>query len=329
MVVTSGNAAPVATDALTLANRVSITQFLAYNQGIAAFDDRCRGAMSCTSTDYTTNYMNALAWVEGQLQGLGYTTFRHSFNYSGNTGTNLCGTKLGTVTPTQMYIVSGHLDGRSGGDAFDDDGSAVALGLEAARVLAGSDVTTDKSVRFCFWDKEEVGLYGAYGYVQDGRRCRARRLSPTWLGVIQHDMILYDHGAGTRTTAQSAYADLDVEWRAGTTQEAASKALALKWAYAEGQYAPDYPATAYNYSTNTDDTAFHSYVASISVRENRRSLTSARTPSGSTPTTTQRVTSRARTRGTTMRTASGTTSSWATTRCGRPSAWSPNWPARV
>ena len=41
-----------------------------------------------------------------------------------------------------------------------------------------------------------------------------------------------------------------------------------------GTYAPDYPATAYNYSTNTDDTAFHSSVASISVRENRRSLTS-------------------------------------------------------
>ena len=41
-----------------------------------------------------------------------------------------------------------------------------------------------------------------------------------------------------------------------------------------GAYAPDYPATAYNYSTNTDDTAFHPYVASISVRENRRNLTS-------------------------------------------------------
>ncbi len=39
-------------------------------------------------------------------------------------------------------------------------------------------------------------------------------------------------------------------------------------------YAADYPATAYNYSTNTDDTPFHPYVASISVRENRRSLTS-------------------------------------------------------
>ena len=87
-------------------------------------------------------------------------------------------------------------------------------------------------------------------------------------------MVLYDHGAGTRTTAQSAYADLDVEWRAGTTKAADSQALALKWAFLNGEYATDYPATAYNYSTNTDDTAFQPYVASISVRENRRSLTS-------------------------------------------------------
>ena len=51
--------------------------------------------------------MNAVTYVEQQLQGMGYTTLRHNFNYSGNTGTNICGTKLGTVTPTQMYIVSG------------------------------------------------------------------------------------------------------------------------------------------------------------------------------------------------------------------------------
>ena len=68
-------------------------------------------------------------------------------------------------------------------------------------------------------------------------------------------MILYDHGSGTRTTAQSAYADLDVEWRAGTTQEADSKALALKWRLPEGHVCARLPGRRrYNYSTNTDDT---------------------------------------------------------------------------
>jgi hypothetical protein len=281
VLVTSGNAVPSLTAAQQLVNRVDINQFLSHNQGVAQFDDRCRfSGMGCSSTDYTTNYMNALAWVESQLQAWGYTTVRHSFNYNGNTGTNLWATKLGSTTPTEMYMISAHLDGRGGGDAFNDDGSGVALVMEAARVFAGSDVTTDKSVRFIFWDKEEGGLYGAYGYASNdtangGRRALQGSLDePTWLGLIQHDMILYDHGAGSVTTQQSIYADLDVEWRAGTTKEADSRALALGWRFGEGLYAPDYPATAYNYSTNTDDTPFHPYVASISVRENRRSLTS-------------------------------------------------------
>jgi hypothetical protein len=274
--LTDGNTAPVATPAETLAGQVSSAQFLTYLRGVAAFKDRCRGSSvaPCASTDYTTNFMNALAYVESQLQAMGYATVRYNYNYNGNTGTDLWATKLGTVTPTQMYMVSAHLDGRGGGNAFDDDGSGVALALETARVLAGAGVTTDKSVRFIFWDKEELGLYGSNGYVSGRRTLQGTTDEPTWLGLIQHDMILYDHGAGTRTTVQSAYADLDVEWRAGTTKEADSKALALKWAFAEGQYAPNYPATAYNYSTNTDDTPFQPYVASISVRENRRSLTS-------------------------------------------------------
>ncbi len=275
VLLTNGNPSPVNTDAQTLAGRVNINQFLAFNQGIAQFHDRCSASgISCSTAGNTTNYMNSLAWVETQLQGMGYSTYRHNFNYNGNTGTNLWATKMGSVTPTQMYMISTHLDARSGGDGFDDDGSGVALVLEVARVLSGPDVTTDKSVRFIFWDKEEVGLYGAYGYVQDRRSLQGTTNEPTWLGLIQHDMILYDHGAGTRTTAQSAYADLDVEWRAGTTKAANSQALAIKWRYLNGTYSTDYPANAYNYSTNTDDTPFHPYVASVSVRENRRSLTS-------------------------------------------------------
>ncbi len=277
VVLTSGNLPPTASAAQTLVERVSYDQFLANLQGVAQFNDRCRGANNCTSTDYTTNYMNALAWVESQLQAMGYSTVRHTFT-SNTGGTNLYATKVGSVTPTEMYMVSAHLDGRSGGDGFDDDGSGVALVMEVARVLSAAGVTTDKSVRFIFWDKEETGLNGATAYASNttasgGRRALQGTLDePTWLGIIQHDMVLYDHGAGTPSTAQSAFADLDVEWRAGTAAEAASKALALKWRFLAGNYAPDYPANAYNLSTNTDDTPFQPYVAAISVRENRRDL---------------------------------------------------------
>lgn len=269
VVVTSGNSVPASTGAERLVERASQSSFKSYLKGVAQFNDRCR-LPGYPSTDY----MNALTWVEAQLTAMGYSPVRQSFNYNGHTGTNLFATKVGSVTPTQMYIISAHLDGRGGGDAFDDDGSGVALVLEAARVLAGSDVFTDKSVRFLFFDMEEAGLYGSYGYVQDRRSLQGATNEPTWLGLIQHDMILYDHGAGTAGASQSPFADLDVEWHAGTTKATDSMNLALQWRFSSGLYATDYPANAYNYSTNTDDTAFWPYVASVSVRENRRSLTS-------------------------------------------------------
>ncbi len=269
VLLTNGNSNPVTTDAQTLVGRVSISQFLSYNQGVAQFNDRCH-LTGCGTTDIT----NAQNWVQQQLEALGYTVTRHNFTYNGYTGTNIWATKLGTTNPTQMYMISAHLDGRGGGDGFDDDGSGSALVLEAARVYAGSDVQTDKSVRFILWDHEESGLNGAYAYVRDRKALQGSTSEPTWLGIVQHDMILYDHGAGSVTTAQSAYADLDVEWRAGTTKAADLQTLAMNWRFVEGIYAPDYPANAYNYSTNTDDTPFHNEVASVSVRENRRILTS-------------------------------------------------------
>ena len=275
VLITNANESPTVNQAQLLIDRLDISQFIAFNQGVAQFNDRCRGSgLGCSSTDYSTDYYNALTWVENELQAMGYTTVRHDFNYNGNTGTNLWATKTGSTTPTEMYMVSTHLDGRGGGDAYDDDGSGVALVMEAARVFAASDVTTEKSVRFLFWDKEELGLYGSKGYVQDRRSLQGTENEPTWLGLIQHDMILYDHGAGSASAEQSNYADLDVEWRAGTAAEADSKDLAILWRFNSGDFATDYPANAYNYSTNTDDTPFHPYVASVSVRENRRSLTS-------------------------------------------------------
>ncbi len=97
-------------------------------------------------------------------------------------------------------------------------------------------------------------------------------------------------------------------------------ALALKWAHAAGAYAPDYPATAYNYSTNTDDTPFQPYVASISVRENRQQPHLSDNAEWINPYyhTTSDIESSYT--ATTTATASATTSSWATTPCAPPSA---------
>jgi hypothetical protein len=275
-VVISGNQASASGDVQTIVNLLDINQFKSAIQILSNYGDRCR----MTGCAPYSSFINAQNWVEHQLSLMGYTPLKHNFTYSGFSGSNLYATKVGTVHPDQMYIISAHLDGRGGGGAADDDGSGVALLLEAARVLASPDIQTDISVRFIFWDNEESGLYGSNAYVNDRRLMQGienpsgsgQYPEPNWLGIVQHDMILYDHGVGTPGINQSPYADLDVEWRAGTTYATSSKTLAQNWRFLNGTYSTQYPANSADYSTNTDDTPFQKYTAAISVRENRRGL---------------------------------------------------------
>src|SRR5438876_886364 len=72
-------------------------------------------------------------------------------------------TKIGDKHPDQMYIVSGHMDsvnGDSRDQSFapgaDDDASGSSLVLEVARVFAAPDVRTEYSIRFIFWNAEEI-----------------------------------------------------------------------------------------------------------------------------------------------------------------------------
>jgi len=278
VLVTSGNASPTASAAQTLVNRLDLNQFKSSILSVATYGDRCRYSTSCAPY---TSFNNAQDWLQTQLTAMGYSPQKHNYTYSGWTGSNLYATKVGVVHPDQMYVISAMLDGRGGGQAADDDASGVALVLEAARILAAPDVQTDISVRFLFFDQEEIGLYGSYAYVADRRSLQGIENpagsglypEPTWLGLIQHDMILYDHGVGTRTPDQSPYADLDVEWKAGSVYATQSMALAQNWRFLNGVYSAQYPANSANNSTNTDDTPFQPYTAAISVRENRRGLT--------------------------------------------------------
>ena len=276
VVITSGNPAPTPSVAQTIVDHLDINRFKSDIQTLSNYGDRCRMS-GCAPT---TSFLNAQNWAEQQLVTMGYAPMKHNFTINGFNGSNLYATKIGTVQPDKMYIVSAHLDGRGGGGAADDDGSGVALVLEAARVFAAPDVQTDSSIRFILWDNEESGLYGSQSYVNDRRSMQGienppgskQFPEPNWLGIVQHDSILYDHGVGTAGPDQSPYADLDVEWRAGTTYATQSMNLAQDWRLRNGNYSTQYPANSADHSTNTDDAPFQNYTASISVRENRRSL---------------------------------------------------------
>jgi hypothetical protein len=109
----------------------------------------------------------------------------------------------------------------------------------------------------------------------DARRAASRAC---WLAMVQHDMLLWDHGApradGTIAPEQRPEADINVEFLAGTRFAAESMGLAFLFRDANERYATDYPAAVGNHMTNTDSSVFMNLVPSISLRENERGMQS-------------------------------------------------------
>ncbi|HEX5409497.1 MAG TPA: M20/M25/M40 family metallo-hydrolase [Gemmatimonadaceae bacterium] len=191
-------------------------------------------------------------------------------------------TKVGTTHPDEMYIVGGHMDGIGWGQAANDDGSGTALVMELARVFSSPDVQTDRSIRFILWNNEETGLNGSRAYVAQRAALQGKEdppgsgkyPEPKWLGMVQHDMMMFDHGMpkpdGTVSKVQRPEADVNVEFQ--SRSKFAAEAQKLAWAFADANeaYATDYPATVGQHMTNTDSSPFEDLVPAISVRENER-----------------------------------------------------------
>jgi hypothetical protein len=203
---------------------------------------------------------------------------------------NIYCTKVGKTHPEEMYIVSAHMDGIGFGEAANDDGSGTALVMELARIFSQPGVETDRSIRFILWNNEETGLNGAAAYVEQRKDLQGIESpkgsgnypEPKWLGMIQHDMMMYDHGmpvpkqdANGKTVyvsppEQRLEADVNIEYQSVSKQAEGSAKLAWAFRAANDKYATNYPAAVGFHMTNTDSTPFMDLVPSISLRENER-----------------------------------------------------------
>lgn len=260
------------TGALAVVNSLSFDRFKENLKTLSDFGDR-----SQVSGADTRSFDNAQNWVKEQLEAAGYEAWYHKFTYQGLPRTNLYVTKVGVSQPDKMYIISGHLDGRGGGSATNDDGSGSILTLEAALAFAHSNIETEQSVRFIFWANEESGATGAAAYVGDRAGFQGIEdppgsgiyPEPKWLGIIQHDMIMFDHGVPAQPE-QIPDADLDIEYQLLSTYNGQSEILANLLLKGNGAYSTDYPAEVGSNMSNTDSRAFKNRTASVSVRENMR-----------------------------------------------------------
>ncbi len=191
-------------------------------------------------------------------------------------------TKVGTTRPDEMYIIGAHMDGHGVNEAVNDDGSGTALVMELARIFGAPDVQTERSIRFVLWNNEETGLNGARAYIAQRQGMQGvedppgsgQYPEPRWLGMIQHDMMLWDHGApgpdGLVSRDQRPEADVNIEFQSNSERAGDSMRLAFFFKAANEDYATDYPAAVGPHMTNTDSTPFMDIVPAISLRENER-----------------------------------------------------------
>ena len=245
----------------TVVGRLQLERYKAHIKGLTQFGDRMQG---------TQRNRDAIDWLEKQLRSFGYSNVeRHRFMSGSGPLENIYATKIGTSIPGEMYIVSAHMDGRGGGEAADDDASGCAVVLELARVLGMPDVRTNRSVRFIFWNNEEFGMDGSGTYALERASLQATAAEPKWLGVIQHDMMMFDHGMPPGAK-QSPNADINIEYQEESKMAAESAKLAAALHAANRAHAPNYPATIGTNMAGTDSIRFQDLVASVSMRENER-----------------------------------------------------------
>lgn len=190
--------------------------------------------------------------------------------------------KVGTKYPNEMYIIGGHMDGIGWGQAVNDDASGSAIVMELARIFSMPDVETERSIRFALWNNEETGLNGARAYVEQRAPMQGKEdppgsgkyPEPKWLGMIQHDMMLVDHGPptadGKLAPNQRPEADINIEFASRSKFADESMKLAFFWRAANEKFATHYPASVGPHMTNTDSDPFKDLVPSLSLRENER-----------------------------------------------------------
>jgi hypothetical protein len=154
--------------------------------------------------------------------------------------------------------------------------------MEIARVMNAPGVETERSIRFALWNGEEGGLNGANAYVAQRRELQGienpagsgRYPEPKWMGMVQHDKMLWDHGApradGTVSREQRPEADVNIEFAGNSAMALESQAMAWAFRLANFQFATHYPAAVGNKMQSTDSVPFAPYCPAISLRENER-----------------------------------------------------------
>jgi hypothetical protein len=258
-------------DALELlVSRLDFDKYKATIKTLGQFGDRREG---------TEGNHKAAEWIEAQLQSYRCISDRVRYIQESAIREQVFCTKNGTTTSDEMYLIAAHMDGLGGGEAADDNASGTAVVMELARILNMPDVQTDVSIRFIFWNSFENGFEGMRAYIQQRMDLQGKEdypgsgnyPEPRWLGVIDHDALLWDHGNPPANEppdqGQRRDADINIEYASASKFGAQAMKLALAFRDANRKYA-DYPAEVSTYPPGADAHPVIDFMPFITLRAN-------------------------------------------------------------
>jgi Tol biopolymer transport system component len=167
---------PIVTEVKRALADVSTSRIYTYEKALFDFDSK---HISKPGNKQAGEYLfNA-------YRGFGYEPEYQWFEPRGALGgksANIIATLPGTENPELVYVVSSHYDSNAAGPGADDDTSATAALLEAARVLARRPIPA--TVIFASFTGEESGLLGSREFVR-----RAQEAGVKIVGALNNDMI--------------------------------------------------------------------------------------------------------------------------------------------
>jgi len=103
--------------------------------------------------------------LQTRFNRYGLQNERFGFNMGAVASENILGRQAGNAQEEQVIVVDGHFDAVQGVPGADDNGSAIAGVLAAARIL--SNYHFQKSINYLGFDKEEQGLLGSANYINN------------------------------------------------------------------------------------------------------------------------------------------------------------------
>lgn len=196
----------------SILDQVTQTEFNDIDGGLSGEHAITIGGQQVTlTTRYTPSSQGTQAeqYVYEYFQSIGYTPEYQAWSRCGLNGRNIIAEIPGTLDPTRIYLLTGHLDSISpnpttNAKGADDNGSGTTAVMMAARILRNYQF--DYTLRFVAFTGEERGLCGSNYYAAN-----SRANNENIQGVINLDMIAYDSNnvkdveihAGTRSDSQT------------------------------------------------------------------------------------------------------------------------------